>query len=138
PLLGVANASTVGTLVGMAQAAHEVFFERLGDRRIAFTDYDQQSSATVTHLQVAEATMRIDEAAFHAERCAARVDAKGAAGEEWSLQERARSRAEVGAVCHLGKAAVDLLGSASGGSSVYESVPIQRIVRDFHAISLHG
>jgi hypothetical protein len=37
----------------------------------------------------------------------------------------------------LGKAAVDILSLASGGSSIYHEVPMQRIARDMHAVNLH-
>jgi hypothetical protein len=33
---------------------------------------------------------------------------------------------------------VTILSLASGGSSVYSDVPIQRIARDLHAINLHA
>jgi hypothetical protein len=66
------------------------------------------------------------------------VDRKGASGEPWKLEERARSRADVGAVCKLAKDAVDILSTASGGSSIYDNVPIQRINRDIQAINLHA
>jgi len=54
------------------------------------------------------------------------------------VAERARARADVGAVCRLGKEAVDILGGASGGSSIYADVPMQRIVRDIQAVSMHA
>jgi hypothetical protein len=66
------------------------------------------------------------------------VDAKGEAAEPWTVAERARARADVGAVCRLGKEAVDILGGASGGSSIYADVPMQRIVRDIQAVSMHA
>jgi alkylation response protein AidB-like acyl-CoA dehydrogenase len=138
PLLGVANASSVGTVIGLATAARDLFFERLGDRKITYTDYAHQNEAPVTHLQVAEATMKLDEANFHADRVTELVDAKGASGAPWTLEERARTRADVGAVCELGKAAVDVLSMASGGSSIYSDVPMQRIVRDMYAVNLHA
>jgi hypothetical protein len=87
---------------------------------------------------VAQATLKIDQAEFHADRATRLVDAKSASGEPWTLEERARTRADVGAVCQLGKAAVDVLGLASGGSSLYSDVPIQRIVRDMHAVNMHA
>jgi alkylation response protein AidB-like acyl-CoA dehydrogenase len=138
PLLGVANASSAGMVIGLAKAAREIFLERVGDRKITYTDYAHQHEAPITHLRLAEATMMIDEAGFHAERIARLVDAKGAAGAPWTLEERARSRADIGAVCRLSKAAVDLLGAASGGSSIYDHVPMQRVVRDVHAVNLHA
>ena len=137
PLLGVANASSAGTVIGLARAAREFFLERL-DRKITYTDYATQREAPVTHLQLAEATMKIDEAEFHAQRITDLVDTKGVSGEPWTLEERARTRADIGAVCQLGRAAVDLLGMASGGSSILRQAPMQRVVRDMYAVNLHA
>ncbi|ASO20929.1 alkylation response protein AidB-like acyl-CoA dehydrogenase [Actinoalloteichus hoggarensis] len=131
-------ATTVGaTALGLAKAAKEAFFERLPGRKITYTSYDDQSTAPLTHLQVGEAVTKIDEAEFHARRAAAMVDEKGAA-EEWTVEERARVRLDVGAVCLRAKEAVDVLNTASGGSSIYRDVPIQRIERDVQTLNLHA
>jgi alkylation response protein AidB-like acyl-CoA dehydrogenase len=138
PLLPVASASSVGTVVGMAKAAKDAFLKRLPDRKITYTSYAQQREAPITHLQVAEAALKIDEADFHAHRLAALVDTKGAEGAPWKLEERATARADLGAVCRLSDEAARIIGTASGGSSIYTSVPIQRIVRDISAVGLHA
>ncbi|SCG43772.1 Acyl-CoA dehydrogenase [Micromonospora coxensis] len=138
PLLPVASASSVGSVVGLTRAARDVFFERLPERKITYTDYGSQQEAPITHHQVADAVMKGDEAEFHAQRLAALVDGKAVDGAEWTVEERARARAELGAVCRRGKEAVDVLALASGGSSVYDDVPIQRIARDVQAINLHA
>ncbi|MBX9427570.1 MULTISPECIES: acyl-CoA dehydrogenase family protein [Streptomyces] len=138
PLLPVAAASSVGTALGLARAARDVFFDRLPGRTLTYTAYETQAEAPITHHQVAEAVLKIDQAEFHAFRLADLVDSKGVAGEEFTLEERARARADMGAVVRLAKEAVDILASASGGSSIYRDVPIQRISRDIQAISLHA
>ncbi|GFH39262.1 acyl-CoA dehydrogenase [Streptomyces pacificus] len=138
PLLPVASASSVGAVLGMARAAKEAFLERLPDRRITYTDYASQAEAPLTHHQVANAALKIDQAEFHAHRLADLVDAKSARDTHWTLEERARARADMGAVIRLAKEAVDILASASGGSSVYSDVAIQRIARDVQAVSLHA
>ncbi|MEU4805545.1 acyl-CoA dehydrogenase family protein [Actinosynnema sp. NPDC023587] len=138
PLLPVAAASSVGTVVGLAKAAQEAFFERLPGRKITYTDYENQRDAPLTHLQVAEATMKVDEAQFHAHRLADLVDAKAATGTPWSIGERALARADLGAVCKRAKEAVDIFHTASGGSSIYSDVPMQRIHRDVEAVNLHA
>jgi alkylation response protein AidB-like acyl-CoA dehydrogenase len=138
PLLGVANASAVGTVLGLAKAAKEVFLERMPNRKLTYTSYESQREAPITHLRVADAALTIDRAEFHARRVADLVDAKGATGEPWTLEERARSRADVGVVCKLAKDAIDALAMASGGSSIYNTVAMQRINRDIQAINLHA
>jgi alkylation response protein AidB-like acyl-CoA dehydrogenase len=138
PMVGPISASTVGKVVGLARAAGEVFMDRLPGRAITNTDYTSQIEAPITHLQVAEAALKTDEAEYHARRIAAMVDDKGLSGEPWTLRERAYARMSVGRVCQLAHEAVNLLAMASGGSSVYSSVPIQRIQRDIQAINLHA
>ncbi|MER7048114.1 acyl-CoA dehydrogenase family protein [Streptomyces jumonjinensis] len=138
PLLPVASASSVGAVLGLAKAAADEFFRRLPDRKITYTDYASQSQAPLTHLQVAEATLKTDQAEFHALRLADLVDAKAAENSPWTLRERVQARADLGAVCGLAKEAVDIFQTASGGSSIYSDVPIQRISRDVQAVNLHA
>jgi alkylation response protein AidB-like acyl-CoA dehydrogenase len=138
PLLPVASASSVGIAAGLAQAARDVFFDRLPDRKITYTAYEHQHKAPLTHVRVAEAAQRLDEAEFHAHRLAGLVDGKCAAGGDWSIGDRAQARAELGAACRAGREAVDIYAAASGGSSVYASVPIGRIRADINAVNLHA
>jgi 3-hydroxy-9,10-secoandrosta-1,3,5(10)-triene-9,17-dione monooxygenase len=138
PFMSVACTTVGASCLGLAQAARDAFFERLPGRKITYTDYTDQSAAPITHLQVADATVRIDEARFHAYRAAQLIDDKSAAGADWTLPERAGVRLDLGAVCQRAKEAVDLLNTASGGSSIYRDVPIQRIERDVQTLNLHA
>lgn len=138
PLLPTACSIVTGVASGLARAGLEAFLERLPGRKISYTDYAEQAHAPLTHLQASEATVKADEALFHAERAAALVDAKSEAGEAWTIEERARVRLDMGAACARAKEAVDLCNTASGGSSIYKHVPIQRISRDVQALNLHG
>lgn len=138
PLLPIASASSVGTMLGLGRAARELFLKRLPDRKITYTSYESQREAPLTHLQVAEGTLKLDEAEFHAHRLSTLVDTKGEEGAQWKLEERAQARADMGAVVKLCKEAVDIFASASGGSSIYSGVPIQRVHRDITAVNLHA
>ncbi|AWL90763.1 acyl-CoA dehydrogenase family protein [Streptomyces globisporus] len=138
PMLAVASASSVGTMTGLAAAAQDVFRGRLPGRKITYTEYEEQGSAPITHLQLGEATLLADEARFHAHRLADLVDSKGASGEAWTLEERVLCRGLLGRACRLGKESVDILAQASGGSSIYNDVPIQRVQRDAQSITLHA
>jgi len=138
PLLPAAAASSVGTVIGMARGARETFLKRLPNRKITYTAYERQLDAPVTHLQAAEAQLKLDQAEFHAHRLADQVDAKAAEGSEWKLEERARARGDLGFTVRLAKESIDILALASGGSSIYRDVPIQRIARDIQAVNLHA
>ena len=138
PFSAVAAALGCGTPLGIARAAWDCFFERLPNRGITYTNYERQSEAPLTHIQVAEAAVKIDETEFHMRRSAERVDDKARARAPWTITERALARMELGASVLRAKEAVDVLNTASGGSSVYLGVPIQRIERDIQTINLHG
>jgi alkylation response protein AidB-like acyl-CoA dehydrogenase len=138
PFMPTACSTVSAVALGLAKAAKDAFFERLPGRRITYTSYENQSEAPVTHLEVAEAITKIDETGFHAHRAAAMIDTKGSAGEPWTLEERARARLDLGAACQRAKEAVEILDSASGGSSIYRDVPIQRIERDVKTLNLHA
>ena len=138
PLIPTAATTVSGTPIGLANAAQEVFFERLPDRHITYTSYDSQSDAPVTHLSAAEAALKTDEAEFHASRAASLIDAKSVDGQPLTVDERARVRADTSMACRLAKEAVDILAMSSGASSLYEDVPMQRFQRDVQGINLHA
>jgi alkylation response protein AidB-like acyl-CoA dehydrogenase len=137
PVVGTLSAINTGKMVGLAKAASEAFFERL-DRPIAHTTYARQRDAPVTHLQLAEATMLIEEAESHAHALAGLVDEKNNANEPLTMHERAYCRAAVGRVAQLCLQAVNIFIMISGASSIYNSMPIQRIQRDIQAMNIHA
>lgn len=138
PFMPTACATVSSTALGLAMGAKDAFLERLPGRKITYSSYENQREAPITHLEIAEAITKIDEVGFHAHRAANMIDTKGPAGEPWTLEERARVRLDLGAACQRAKEAVDILDGASGGSSIYRDVPIQRIQRDVQTLNLHA
>lgn len=136
PLMPTGCATFAGAAVGLARAALSSFLERT-DRKITYTDYASQREAPITHLQVAEAAVKIEEAAFHTERLSALVDG-GGGDDGWTPLNRVRARAGLGRAFQLAKEAVGVLKTGSGGTSLYNDVPIQRIDRDVQALNLHA
>jgi alkylation response protein AidB-like acyl-CoA dehydrogenase len=137
PIVGVLSAVNTGEKIGLAHAAREAFFERMQGRIVPHTPY-AQAEWPLTHVQVAEADLKIDEAEYHARRLAALVDAKNLSNEPYSMRERAYCRVAVGRVSQLCYEATEIYNLASGAGSVYSSVPIQRIQRDMQAVNLHA
>jgi alkylation response protein AidB-like acyl-CoA dehydrogenase len=138
PIVGVLSNINTGKQVGLAQAAREAFFERIHHRPIHHTNYATQAEWPITHLQVAEADLKIDEAEYHARTLAALVDHKNFSNEPYTTRERAYCRVAVGRVSQLCHEAVNIYNMASGAGGIYSSMPIQRIQRDIQAISLHA
>ncbi|CAM5329729.1 hypothetical protein SFUMM280S_09205 [Streptomyces fumanus] len=138
PVLVTTNAIQSGKFVGAAKYALASFLERLPGRPLTYTDYASQREAPLTHLQVGEAALLIEDAEARAHRFADLIAGKVARGEPWSTEERVRARVQIGWIARQSKAAVDILASASGGSSIHRDVPVTRIQRDLHAASLHA
>ncbi|WP_232831942.1 acyl-CoA dehydrogenase family protein [Nocardiopsis sp. FIRDI 009] len=136
PFMPTACATISGVALGLALAARDLFFERLPGRKITYTSYDDQAQAPVTHLTVAKAEAAIEEADFHTRRAAEIADLGGPQG--WTIEDRSKVRLHMGAACRRAREAVTLLADASGASSVYSSVPIQRVERDMRTLSLHA
>ncbi|MEU9049277.1 flavin-dependent monooxygenase [Streptomyces sp. NPDC048384] len=129
---------TAPNALGLARSALAEFTERSRRRGITYTLHQRQNEATVTHLQAAEAAMKISCAELLTADFVALIESRAESGEPYTPEERARIRAQSGYVARLCKEAVDLLGSAAGASSLHRDVPIQRAVRDLHALSLHA
>ena len=77
-----------------------------------------------------EAVVLTGEAEFHARRIATAVDRKAAAGQEWTREDRAAVRRDLGEACLRARDAVDVLGGA--GPTAH------RVQRDVHAVNLHA
>jgi alkylation response protein AidB-like acyl-CoA dehydrogenase len=138
PIVGVLSNINTGKQVGLAQAAREAFLERIYGRTIQHTNYKTQAEWPITHVQVAEADLKIDEAEYHARRLAALVDHKNFSNEPYTMRERAYCRVAVGRVSQLCHEAINIYNMASGAGGIYSSMPIQRMQRDIQAISLHA
>ncbi|MEW2162117.1 acyl-CoA dehydrogenase family protein [Streptomyces sp. NPDC007084] len=138
PVLVTTNAIQSGQLVGAARYALSSFLERLPGRPLTYTDYPSQREAPLTHLQVGEAALLVEDAEQRAHRFAGRIADKTARDEPWTPDERVAARVQIGWIARQSKAAVDILAAASGGSSIHREVPVTRIQRDLHAATLHA
>ncbi|WP_238412542.1 acyl-CoA dehydrogenase family protein [Saccharothrix deserti] len=114
PFMPAACATVSAPAAGLARAAVEAF----GARTSAFP------------LRIREATVLADEAEFHARRTATAVDHKASGGEEWTTEDRARVRRDLGEACLRARDAVDVLGA--------DGPALHRIQRDVHALNLHA
>ncbi|MBR8643189.1 flavin-dependent monooxygenase [Streptomyces tuirus] len=138
PVLLMFCAWATPNALGLARSALAEFRERIQRRGITYTFYERQSEAPVTHLQAAEAALKISCAEHLTGEIIALLESRAASGEPYTTEERAGVRARSGYVARLCLEAADLLGSASGASSLHEEVPIQRTVRDLRALNLHA
>lgn len=130
------TAGSCGTPLGLATAAIESFASRIHKRGITYTNYAKQSDAVVTHLQMDEALMRVDEARFHAERGAATLSEVSVNLAD--IAGRARIRADTAWCYRRAREAVEIARQAAGASALQNSNPLGRIVDDIEALSVHS
>ncbi|EFL34104.1 acyl-CoA dehydrogenase [Streptomyces viridochromogenes DSM 40736] len=138
PVLLMFCAWATPNALGLARSALAEFRERIHRRGITYSFYERQSEAPVTHLQAAEAALKISCAEHLTDEIIALLQSRAASGEPYTTEERAGVRARSGYVARLCLEAAELIGSASGASSLHEEVPIQRTVRDLRALNLHA
>ena len=136
PLAPVLTVNAGGTPVGTARGAMDAFLERLPGRGITYTNYTNKAEAPVTHLQLAEASMKIDSADAHVRMATSLLD--GASNGSMTMQTRVKSRAHIAYSTGLAREATDILFYASGASSIQEHMAIQRYQRDIQALSNHA
>jgi len=85
----------------------DAFLERLPGRGITYTNYTNKSEAPVTHLQMAEASMKIDSSAAHVRLGTALMD--DAKDGRMTMQERVKSRAHIAYSTGLAREAMRFL-----------------------------
>jgi alkylation response protein AidB-like acyl-CoA dehydrogenase len=130
--------NAASSALGMGQGAIEEFKTRLSGRGIAYTFYEKRSDAAVTHLQIAEATMKLDAARLLLHRGIEDAERHAAQGGVMRLDARLRARMDAAYAVNLCREAIEILFDASGGSSLALSNPIQRMARDVRALCQHG
>ncbi|WP_227937772.1 acyl-CoA dehydrogenase family protein [Alkalihalobacillus deserti] len=123
--------------LGMAQAALEIFQEKLPYRKAANLGVEDLSDATSTHHQLADASLQIETAAMHFYQVADNLDSWAERGEYMEKSERVKALANIGYAVQACKEAIDIVILASGSVIVAEGNPLQRISRDFMALYTH-
>jgi alkylation response protein AidB-like acyl-CoA dehydrogenase len=136
PLAPVLTVNAGGTPLGTARGAWDMFIERLPGRGITYTTYTNKAEAPVTHLQMAEASMKIDSSDAHVRLATSLLDR--APNGSMTMQERVKARAHIAYSTGLAREATDILFYASGASSIQEHMAIQRYQRDIQALSNHA
>ena len=136
PAISLFGFAIAGVSLGIARGAIRHFAETTRTRRSAYTG---RSLADFTNIQVhlAEAAALADVAEAIVLRDCDEATRITEAGVVPSIEQRARYRRDGAFAATLCTKAVDLLFTATGGTAIYESNPIQRAFRDAHAANAH-
>ncbi len=124
--------------LGAGLAALDAFMAQLPRRAIAYSPYSKQGEAPVTHLQLGEASAKIDTARMIIEHAADEIQHHAKAGSVIDQMSQARIRRDTGFASRLIWEGIDILAGASGGSFASVANPLNRIWRDARVAGLHA
>jgi 3-hydroxy-9,10-secoandrosta-1,3,5(10)-triene-9,17-dione monooxygenase len=130
PLSSIESFSLCAPLVGIAQAAVDAFAEQAQRRRAPTGAVHELAT---TQVRLAESAAEVDAAATLARARMAEHAERGAAGETFTLEDRARYRRTHAYIAKLCVSAVNRLFDAAGGNALYDRNPMQRFHRDVNA-----
>ena len=137
PFVPMLTLNVTAPAVGVAAAALDDFKTYAKDRMIVFSG-EIQGEAGETHIQIGQARIKTDAARLVLHDSARRVADAAAQGGAMALEDRARVRLEAAWAVRQCVEAVETLSLASGGGALQETHPIQRALRDVHAMAAHA
>ncbi|WP_196809354.1 acyl-CoA dehydrogenase family protein [Rhizobium sp. 2MFCol3.1] len=126
------------TAIAIAKGALDRFIDNSVKRKIAMTFYPKQSDAPVTHLQVGEATAKIDAADTIARHSIDEIERAAKTGRRFTREQKARIWRDAAFSSRLAWEAVDLLADASGGSFAREDNSLNHCWRDLRVAVSHA
>ncbi len=127
-----------GAQLGLARAALKFCIDKAPQRGIAYTLLGNQTESVVVQTEVAKAALKIDTAHLLSDFSAKMLDDFASRGEHMELADRAKVRAQTGAILDNVKEAIDTLMTAHGAGSFAEFSPMQKIWRDSNAAARHA
>jgi len=124
----------VGPALGLARGAYASFIERAKTRQITYST-EKQSEQTPVHILLGEASHELDAVDLLWERDLSEIARLTREKHEFTIQERARYKRDVGLGLRACQEVIAKLSGASGAHGIFNSSPIQRAFRDAHAMT---
>jgi 3-hydroxy-9,10-secoandrosta-1,3,5(10)-triene-9,17-dione monooxygenase len=137
---GLGRSIMVGTgnAVGMAEHALELFLGSIDKKPIAYSPYNRQKDAPITHINVGTVQMQIKAARCVAEAALDDLDRLHEEGGLATPADIVRYHADGAFVWDTCATAVETLFKASGASGIAKKQPLQLVARNVRAGSLHA
>ncbi len=122
-------------VIGMTQGTLDVY-ERATQSRVTAFAGQQVSKMAGPQMRISAAAAALDAARALARQDIREVIGRGGRGDQFSTEDRVRFRRDHAYAVNLCYDATMMLARASGASSLFETNPIQRFMRDVHAGSM--
>jgi 3-hydroxy-9,10-secoandrosta-1,3,5(10)-triene-9,17-dione monooxygenase len=132
PTLSVIPWTVATPVLGMAQGALNTY-ERNTRTRVAALTGQEVSKMVGPQMRVSAAAAALDAARALARQDIRELIERGARGDEFTNDDRVRLRRDHAYAVNLAYDATMMLARASGASSLFDTNPIQRFMRDVHA-----
>ncbi|MCP4002658.1 MAG: flavin-dependent monooxygenase [bacterium] len=126
-----------GPALGLARGAYSAFIERSKVRQVTYSA-EKVSEQTPVHILIGEATYAMDAVDLLWERDLAEIARLTSEKHEFTMEERARYKRDVGLGIRACQEVTAKLAAASGAHGIFKSSPIQRAFRDAQAMTTHA
>jgi 3-hydroxy-9,10-secoandrosta-1,3,5(10)-triene-9,17-dione monooxygenase len=126
----------VTPLIGMAQGALNAYEDKTRSRLTSIT-HQQVSNSVGAQMRIADAASRIEAAKALARQDIRELIERGGRLDTFTDEDRVRFRRDHAFAANLAYDATMLLARAAGASSILETHPMQRYMRDAHAAAMH-
>jgi len=126
----------VTPLIGMAHGAVSAYEDKTRTRLTSIT-HQQVSQMAGPQIRIAEAAAAVDAAKALARQDIRELIERGGRLDEFTVEDRVRFRRDHAYAANLAYDAVMRLARAMGASSILETHPMQRYMRDAHAAAMH-
>lgn len=138
PFFPVVLMTISGIALGSAEAAVDEFRETINKRIIAFTGGSRQVDRTESHLRLGEAmgTLRLAQTIWR--DSIAQIVAAYETRQGMEVTQRVALRQNASRVARMAAEILQHITASSGGSSYFESSPLQRRQRDVEVLKSHA
>jgi 3-hydroxy-9,10-secoandrosta-1,3,5(10)-triene-9,17-dione monooxygenase len=139
PFIPVAMMTTTAAAIGTAEGAVECFRALLESRTLAFSGNARQVDQPMAQMRLGEAVAALHVVQLLWHQMLRRIIEVCDAGEELPTAERIRLRLSGAQVVHTSRHILnDIIMPNAGGSSYFESAPLQRMQRDLEVLKGHA
>ncbi|MFF3710818.1 acyl-CoA dehydrogenase family protein [Streptomyces phaeochromogenes] len=137
-LLLCASLANIAIALGMARGALDCFTEQAAKRKPFTLPYPTIGDMASAQVAAGKALAMINLAAATIEGAADQLDARTAAGLDFTPPEESEISLSIAYAANMCEDAINLLQKTIGSSTVSLSNPIQRFVRDVRVLTSHG
>lgn len=138
PYIASVSLTCSGVVLGAAEAAVELFEQKMRSRVLVFTADEKQVDQPFGQMRLGEADLRLSMARELWDSCIREMDRHCGTGGTMTVAQRVGVRAKCALVVQTCRDLVNDIMNAAGGSAYYLTSPLQRIQRDVEVLKSHA